>query len=225
MGAVTSQITSPTAVYSTVYSDTDQRKHQSSASLAFMWGIHRGPVNSPHKCPVTRKMFPFDDVIMSMWFCGQCVQWKIELIWLGTTIKASDHWLKEPKIDLMSISRVAVAVWHMSIVVTVGGRSTNSKVICGAYCQKDWAGSSGPLHGGISFAVDYHNKKNIEIPRLLIHHSTPRAWRQILEFCYGMYRTKLTKKNPQGFPLSYMVMKPISLVGINIHGNIRLFFH
>ena len=29
-----------------------------------MWGIHRGPVNSPHKGPVTRKMFPFDDVIM-----------------------------------------------------------------------------------------------------------------------------------------------------------------
>ena len=42
----------------------DQRKHQSSASLAFVWGIHRGPVNSPHKGPVTRKMFPFDDVIM-----------------------------------------------------------------------------------------------------------------------------------------------------------------
>ena len=45
-------------------SDADQRKHQSSASLAFVWGIHRGPVNSPHKWPVTRKMFPFDDVIM-----------------------------------------------------------------------------------------------------------------------------------------------------------------
>ena len=47
-----------------VHLDTDQRKHQSSASLAFVWGIHRGPVNSPHKWPVTRKMFPFDDVIM-----------------------------------------------------------------------------------------------------------------------------------------------------------------
>ena len=53
-----------TIVYSTVYSDADQRKHQSSASLAYVWGIHRGPVNSPHKWPVTRKMFPFDDVIM-----------------------------------------------------------------------------------------------------------------------------------------------------------------
>ena len=63
-GAIASQITSLTIVYSTVYSDADQRKHQSSASLAFMRGIHRGPVNSPHKWPVTRKMFPFDDVIM-----------------------------------------------------------------------------------------------------------------------------------------------------------------
>ena len=51
-------------VYSTVYSDADQRKHESSVSLAFVRGIHRGPVNSPHKWPVTRKMFPFDDVIM-----------------------------------------------------------------------------------------------------------------------------------------------------------------
>ena len=64
MGAITSQITSLTIVYSTVYSDADQRRHQSSASLAFVWGIHRGLVNSPHKWPVTRKMFPFDDVII-----------------------------------------------------------------------------------------------------------------------------------------------------------------
>ena len=65
MSLMASQITSLTIVYSTVYSGADQRKHQSSATLAFVRGIHRGPVNSPHKWPVTRKMFPFDDVIMS----------------------------------------------------------------------------------------------------------------------------------------------------------------
>ena len=65
MGTIASEITSLTIVYSIVYSDADQRKHQSSASLAFVWGIHRGPVNFPHKWPVTRKMFPFDDVIMN----------------------------------------------------------------------------------------------------------------------------------------------------------------
>ena len=55
MTMMASQITSLTVVYPAVYSDADQRKHQSSASL--------GPVNSPHRGPVTRKMVPFDDVI------------------------------------------------------------------------------------------------------------------------------------------------------------------
>ena len=64
MSTMASQITSLTIVYSTVYSGADQRKHQSSVSLAFVQGIHRWPVNSPHKGPVTREMFPFDDVIM-----------------------------------------------------------------------------------------------------------------------------------------------------------------
>ena len=73
MGSISSQITSLTIVYSTVYSDADQRKHQSSASLAFVWGIHRGPVNSPHKWTVTRKMCPFDDVIMWGAFKGWTV--------------------------------------------------------------------------------------------------------------------------------------------------------
>ena len=52
MGATASQITSIAIVYSTVYSSADQRKHQSSASLAFVRGIHWWPVNSPHKWPV-----------------------------------------------------------------------------------------------------------------------------------------------------------------------------
>ena len=64
MTMLASQITSPTVVYSIVYSGVNQRKYQSSASLAFVREIDRGPVNFPHKWPVTRKMFPFDDVIM-----------------------------------------------------------------------------------------------------------------------------------------------------------------
>ena len=56
MGAMASQITSLTIVYSTVYSSADQRKQQSSASLAFVWEIY--------KWSVTRKMFSFVDVIM-----------------------------------------------------------------------------------------------------------------------------------------------------------------
>ena len=64
MGTMASQITSLTIVYSTVYSDVDQRKHQISASLIFVRGFHWGLANSPHNWPVTRKMFPFDVVIM-----------------------------------------------------------------------------------------------------------------------------------------------------------------
>ena len=63
MDTMASQITSFTIIYSTVYSDANQ----SSASLAFVRGIHRWPVNSPHKGPVTRKVLSFDDVIMALW--------------------------------------------------------------------------------------------------------------------------------------------------------------
>ena len=74
MGTMASQITSLTIVYPIVHSGADQRKHQSSASLAFVRGIHRWPVNSPHKRPVTRKMFPFDDVII------MCGNWQMPLL-------------------------------------------------------------------------------------------------------------------------------------------------
>ena len=66
MGKMASRITSLAIIYSTVYSGADQRKHQSPASLAFVRGIHQEPVNFPHKWPVTRKMFPFDNVIMNL---------------------------------------------------------------------------------------------------------------------------------------------------------------
>ena len=64
MSAMTSPITSLTIVYSTIYAGASKKKCQSSASLAFVRDIHRWTVNSPHKGPVTRKMFEFDDVIM-----------------------------------------------------------------------------------------------------------------------------------------------------------------
>ena len=65
MSAMASQITSVSIACSTVCSSADQRKHQSSVSVAFVRGIHWWPVDSPHKGPVIRKMFPFDDVIMA----------------------------------------------------------------------------------------------------------------------------------------------------------------
>ena len=101
MGAIASQITSLTIVYSTVYSDADQRKHQSSASLAFVRGIPRGPVNSPHKWPATRNMFPFDDVIMNTGFDNwisyvkttASVKQSICISWVGFSLqwRHNDH--------------------------------------------------------------------------------------------------------------------------------------
>ena len=57
-----SHITAVLILYPTVCSGVDQRKHQSSTSQAFVRGIHRWPVNSPHKGPVRRKMFPLNCV-------------------------------------------------------------------------------------------------------------------------------------------------------------------
>ena len=92
MGAIASKITSLTIVYSTVYSDADQRKNQSSASLAFVRRM--STVNSPHKWLVTRKMFPFDDVIMEYWhFHRQGPVHKNAFVYtLNVTVLAPDYW-------------------------------------------------------------------------------------------------------------------------------------
>ena len=73
MSAMSSQVTSLVIVYSSICSSTDKRKHQSYASLTFVRGIHWWAVNSPHKGPVTRKMFIFDDVIMVQTLSKRCM--------------------------------------------------------------------------------------------------------------------------------------------------------
>ena len=84
MRPIASKITNLTMVYSTINSGAGQRKHQSSALLPFVRGIHRWPVNSPHKGPVTRKMFPFDDVIM---FCKKFISGQYIGLSHSTSIK------------------------------------------------------------------------------------------------------------------------------------------
>ena len=101
MGMIASQITSLTIVYSTIDSDADQRKNQSSASLAFVWGIHWWLVNSPHKWPVRQKIFPFDDVIMvyckiklkKRYFGNRLFQTHFD--WLDSIIQNSSQLLKK----------------------------------------------------------------------------------------------------------------------------------
>ena len=101
--AMASQITSLTIVYPSVYSGTDQRKHQRSASLDFVRGIHRWPVNSPHKGPVARKMFPFDDVIMGApkithaciihWLMNFCNIWEAHAMICLQPLKIDNQYL------------------------------------------------------------------------------------------------------------------------------------
>ena len=66
MGTMASQITSLTTVYSTFYSGADENNHQSSASLAFVRGIHRWPANFSHKGPVTQ--VKFFRLMISSWY-------------------------------------------------------------------------------------------------------------------------------------------------------------
>ena len=70
MTTMASQITSLTVVYSTVHSDADQRKHQSSASLAFVWGIHRDRWIPRTKGQLRGKCF---HLMTSSWFTHTCI--------------------------------------------------------------------------------------------------------------------------------------------------------
>ena len=93
MDTIASQIISLMIVYSTVYSDAHQRWYQSSASLAFVRGIHLKPVNSPHKWPVTGNV--------SIWWRHHVVMlWWFSLLWCPfdlvklTIFGVSGHYLE-----------------------------------------------------------------------------------------------------------------------------------
>ena len=82
------------------------KKHQSSVSQAFVWGIHRSPVNSPHKGPVTWKMLPFDDVIM--------VTYNVILWWTFNTLRPGDAFMYQ---------------WTVSSLVQVTARHEGSLLL------------------------------------------------------------------------------------------------
>ena len=120
-----SRITSFTIVYSTVYSGAAQRKHQSSASLASVRGIHRWPVNYPHKGPVTRKMFQFASCIFRL---DHSNPWDVtEIINLFCSIQSVLH---------------CFFTWCSSIFVMAYGACVGA--ICVIILQH-WAMNSSPL--------------------------------------------------------------------------------
>ena len=89
ISAMVSQISSITIVYSTVYSRRRSKEISKLKALRHwpLWGeIHRWPVNFPHKGPVTRKKFPFDDVIMHACIVSTCILGCV-CDWIGNTTK------------------------------------------------------------------------------------------------------------------------------------------
>ena len=118
MGAIASQITSLTVVYSTVYSDADQRKHQSSASLAFVWGIHRDRWIPRTKGQLRGKCFhlmtsscsyvPRTSKETKCVFILPEASWLIKTVWPGT-LRSQGH---------------SVMFLH-AFALTIGGQLTN----------------------------------------------------------------------------------------------------
>ena len=131
MRTMASQITSITIVCSTIYSGADQRKHQSSASLTFVRGIHRWPVNSPHKWLVTRKMFPFDDVTM---LCQVHVQLLLNHVMLSSPLNLFEDWVPGDEIfGCPTFKWVAKSwlnsLWPSDAIWWQGSRSTLVQVM------------------------------------------------------------------------------------------------
>ena len=112
MGAMASQITSLKIVCSTIYLGADKSKHQSSTSLAFVRGIYRWPMNSPQKWPVTRKMFPFDDVIMAIALRCKCKAQLNVFQALDVLINLFDQWCWNIQKVFLKICLKNVLVQH-----------------------------------------------------------------------------------------------------------------
>ena len=103
MSTMASQITGISIACPAVVSGTDQRKHQSSTALAFVWGIHWWLLNSQHKWPVTRKMFPFDDVIMHFEIRVLSMSHLMGLAWFRYNVSYHNHHVISKKFCLAYI--------------------------------------------------------------------------------------------------------------------------
>ena len=107
-------------VYSTVYSGADQREHQSSVPLVYVRGIHRWPVNSPHKGPVTRKISPYDDVIMARHnpLFTDCVLVQAEY-WLMLAADRFNAVSVMACLQIMHWSQRVIQILHMSYTLSL----------------------------------------------------------------------------------------------------------
>ena len=137
MSAKLSQIIGASIVCSIVGSDADQRKLQSSTLLAFV----RWPVHSPHKRPITRKVFPFDDVIMLPKYSA--LSWRRVMCAIHTLHK----WIFVPRENLMKTPVTNATFWGPLLIIFA--RAKLLKLIY----EWEVLGETGPLFEGVTWAM------------------------------------------------------------------------
>ena len=128
MGALTSQITSLTIVYSTVYSGTEKKKTSKLRVSGLCVGNSPGPGDSQHKWLVTRKMFPLDEVIMirvmrgpdciNAWFCmlykqsgAVITRSNITYYYIQLYINTGRTWARTTSHKIHTIARLHGELW------------------------------------------------------------------------------------------------------------------
>ena len=181
MGTMASQITNLNITFSTVYPGTDQRKHQSSASMAFVRGIHWWPVNSPHKGPVMRKMFAFDDVIMYedninheitsthgiefLWWTGSCLLEITEIAHIlfflhKNKFYSSKNQISTVRFNVLSFSVIEWLMVHLDschlAALGVHWRNTNYSQVLGNI-SRHMASSPNKFSWGSKYIDDVHS--------------------------------------------------------------------
>ena len=138
MSVMASQITGITIVYTTVCSDANQRRHRSSASLAFVRAIHQWPVNSPHKGPAMRKRF---HVMTSSWSCLSNHKNTFSSSNLYRHVDVTRDWNPSLRKTMICLSSIANIIPTGGLVTTQGARVSATMVY--------WPNSPGlsrPLH-------------------------------------------------------------------------------
>ena len=122
MGVMESQINSLTIVYSKLFRCRSKKtpKLCVTGPWPFVRGIHRSPVNSTHKGPVTRKMFPFDDVIVCEFQIG-----------LHHTMRPSLFNLKRLWVDRLRIQKTTIStlLQHRQVMILT------CRTVCSIRCN------------------------------------------------------------------------------------------
>ena len=139
---IMSAINGVSIVCSTICLGVDLRKCQSSASLPFVSRIHQWPVDSPHKWPVTRKLFPFDDAIMSYWFTRLSIKFhKINIRKNKHTNMFFHAYTLHPVSILRLLYQIKCILWYHAHITLY-----SNVVIWFTVCRKRWVLSMGSTY-------------------------------------------------------------------------------